>query len=160
MRLDPVFVVAPQPAPPSMPTRRAFLLAGATFTLGAAVGGVGGYAIGSARASTVHAAGADLAPTGDHELDELRRLAISAPIEELIEKRLVFLRSLGMSYPRDESLWQGVVRLADALRTDPSFPDREVTARLIARTIDGADSQFRVKLSALGNEMRECGLPK
>jgi hypothetical protein len=42
MRLDPIYLVAPKPNPPSMPTRRAFLVAGATFTLGAAVGGACG----------------------------------------------------------------------------------------------------------------------
>jgi hypothetical protein len=145
MKLEPVYVVAQQRTQPSMPTRRAFLLAGATFTLGAAAGGACGYSLGAAggQPESARPGEEELPPSGDRELDELRRLAVRAPLAELIEKRLDFLYSVGKDYRRDEVLWKGVERLSDAVLKDTSFPGRRLTARVIAQTIDFADPQFR-----------------
>ncbi|MBL9075880.1 MAG: hypothetical protein JNL08_00165 [Planctomycetes bacterium] len=156
MRLDPVFVVAPEPTAPTMPTRRAFLLAGATFTFGAAIGGACGYSAGAAQAAGSAAPREEeLTPSGDSDLDELRRLAVKAPIEELIERRLVFLRSVGALYRRDDTLWRGVVRLSEAVRSRDGFPDRLIIARLIAQNIEQADADFARRFEALGREMRQ-----
>ena len=151
MRLDPIFVVAPVPPPPSMPTRRAFLLAGATFTLGTAVGGACGYSI-AAKQEAVETE--ELASSGDVELDELRRLAVKAPIAELVERRLVFLNSLTKDYRKDEVLWRGVDRLAAAVLVDLSFPDRRVSARLIAQVIDLADPPFQARYAESAKKLR------
>ncbi len=157
MRLDPVFVVAPKPVPPTVPTRRAFLVAGATFVFGAAVGGACGYSAGvaSVAAKSADPAAAELEPSGDLELDELRRLAVKAPIEELIEKRLWFLRSVGAIYRRDDVLWEGLVRLSEAVRSNPKFPDRLITARLIAQDVENADPDYRSKFEEIGKTMRQ-----
>lgn len=155
MRLDPVYVVAPKPAPPSMPTRRAFLVAGSTFALGAAFGGACGYSLGVASASSdAPAAEPDLEPSGDADLDELRRLAVKAPIEELVEKRLVFLSCVAKEYRSDITLWMGVRRLASAVQAQPTFPDRNITARLIAQTIELADPKFRSENAELAKALR------
>ncbi|MBX3462272.1 MAG: hypothetical protein KF830_03805 [Planctomycetes bacterium] len=154
--MDPVFLVAPKPQPPTLPTRRAFLLAGATFTLGAAVGGACGYSVGVTQASV--GAGAevdsDLTPTRDADLDELRRLAVKAPIQELIEKRLVFLNCLSKDYRNDEVLWRGVERLCRAVQTDASFPDRRISARLLAQVIELGDPPFSEVHSDAAKQLR------
>lgn len=146
MRLDPVFLVAPKPTPPSMPTRRAFLVAGATFSFGVAIGGACGYSVGAARAAAAAPAGEpELESSGDADLDELRRLAVKAPIEELIERRLTFLKCVSREYRRDPVLWTGVERLADAVESDASFPDRRLSARVIAQVMELADADFRAR---------------
>jgi hypothetical protein len=140
-----------------MPTRRAFLVAGATFTFGAALGGACGYSIGAASvpaAAQPDPVDAPLEPSGDADLDELRRLAVKAPIEELIEKRLWFLRSIGAVYRRDDILWEGLVRLSQAVESDVAFPDRFIAARLIAQDVEYADPDYRSKFEEIGKAMR------
>lgn len=158
MRLDPVFVVAPPPTPPSMPTRRAFLVAGATFACGAAIGGACGYSIGAASAAQAQPADPatdELAPSGDLELDELRRLAVKAPIEELIEKRLVFLNCLFADYPRDAVLWRGAGRLCDAVLHSDVVPDRRVFSHALAQVIEKGDPKLTESLRPKIEELRQ-----
>lgn len=151
MRLDPVFVVAPKPKPPTMPTRRAFVLAGATFTFGAVVGGACGYSVGATRPAGEE----ELAPSGDHELDELRRLAVKAPIEELVEKRMIFLNSFTKVYPEDPYLWKGAGRLAKATIAGHMFPDRRLFARFLAQIIEGSDPKYASEFRPLAVELRK-----
>lgn len=155
MKLDPVFLVAPQPNPPTMPTRRAFLIAGTTFTLGTAVGGACGYSI-AAKPDPVAAGDVDvdLEPTNDVELDELRRLAVKAPIAELIEKRLVFLNSLTKNYPKDEILWKGASRLADAVLANRPISDRRLFSRFLAQVIEQGDPLFTKALQPRVRDLR------
>jgi hypothetical protein len=141
MRLDPIYVVAPTPPPPSMPTRRAFLLAGATFTLGAAVGGACGYSVGAAQAAATPPP-EEVPASGDHELDELRRLAVKAPIEELIEKRLVFVNCLFADYPSDPILWRGAERLCNAVLEGQEMPQRRMFAVALAQVIEKGDPKL------------------
>lgn len=141
MRLDPVFVVAPEPTAPTMPTRRAFLLAGATFTFGAAIGGACGYSAGAAQAAGSAAPREEeLTPSGDSDLDELRRLAVKAPIEELIERRLPFVNAVFADYPKDEILWRGVGRLCDVVLRDNSLPGRSSFSRALAQVIEKSEA--------------------
>lgn len=160
MRLDPVFVVAPKPMPPAMPTRRAFLVAGATFTFGAAFGGACGYSIGAAGVAAAPdapkdaPADPDLAPTGDSDLDELRRLAVKAPIEELIEKRLLFVSCLFGDYPKDPVMWKGAGRLCDAVLSPQPVPDRRVFARALAQVIERGDATLAAPLHPRVAELR------
>ncbi len=153
MKLDPVYLVAPSSAP-SMPTRRAFLIAGTTFTLGTAVGGACGYSIGAARSTDAAPAEQDLPPSGDVELDELRRLAVKAPIEELVEKRNNFLASLSRDYRNDEVLWRGVERLTARVIADNSFPQRRVSALFLAQVIQFAEPRFHEKYASVEKELR------
>ena len=140
MRLDAVFVVAPKPKPPSIPTRRAFLIAGGTFATGALLGGACGYSIGAAMnasGSTTSPAGEpELVPSGDVELDELRRLAVKAPISELVEKGLLFLTIRVESYKTDPILWRGVDRLAVAMSENANLPITYELVGVVMATIE------------------------
>ncbi len=161
MKLEPVYLVAPKRVP-SMPTRRAFLIAGGTFVLGGGLGGACGYAMGAgvpvdanAKASDGGAPGdGELKPSGDVELDELRRLAVKAPIEELLERRQVFVELVRRSYRKDPVLWRGMHRLATALVRDSSIPQRRVFARVMAQVIEQADQGVASALVPLVPDLR------
>ena len=157
MRLDPVYVVAPRPASQSMSTRRAFLFASGTFAFGATLGGACGYAVGASAAppvepaaeppttqpSTEPALDEPLKPSGDVELDELRRLAVKAPIDELIKNRVAFLTLLGRRYPSDEVLWRGVQRLADEVLKRSDYPSRRIAAMSIAQVVENGHPRLK-----------------
>lgn len=148
MRLEPVLLVAPSAQPAVMPTRRAFLLASGSLLLGAAAGGACGYSLGSTRVS-VPATPADEEAatepsTGDAMLDELRRLAVKAPIEELVQRGVFFVTSLNRSYTNDQVLWTGVDRLARELVRNEKIADRRLLARFIAQMIEsGPEAHVR-----------------
>ncbi|MFN7591304.1 MAG: hypothetical protein ACK501_18530 [Planctomycetota bacterium] len=130
MRLDPVLLAAPNAPPALMPTRRAFVLGGAMFTTGLSLGGACGYAIGSRRAEP---AAEVEESSGDADLDELRRLAVKAPIEELVKHDLLFITMTTRTYRRDQILWRGMVRLADRVLADASYPNRRSVARVLVQ---------------------------
>jgi hypothetical protein len=136
MRLDPVFLLAPTPPPPSMPTRRAMLLTGGAFLLGSAIGSACGYTLGVAQAASKPENTDELKPTGDVELDELQRLAVKAPIDELCEKAIPFLASRAADYPQDQILWRGVARLAREMVDNPARPLHHTTIGAVVSTID------------------------
>jgi hypothetical protein len=149
MRLDPVFLVEPKPAAPSMPTRRAFLLAGGTLFAGISIGGAGVYAIfastnvGRSRTSgkiDQNPAEPDLEPSGDADLDFLRNLAVKAPIAELAHQRLMFVNATFMDYPRDPILWRGISRLCDYVLAGNQMDNRAQFARALAAVIEKADT--------------------
>jgi hypothetical protein len=141
MRLDPVYLVAPKKKPPSIPTRRAFLIAGGTFLAGAAAGGACGYSSGSAN---VGANKSGLPPpSGDAELDELRRLALEAPIKELAGRWLYFGDVFSKSYRDDQFLPKGIDRLIDHLVATPKFDRRKVAAQFMRDIIIRGEPKFR-----------------
>jgi hypothetical protein len=136
MRLDTACFVAPKPKVPSMPTRRAFLLAGSTFVFGGACG----YALGSAGAPAAGApegTGLPLA-SGNAELDELQRLAVQAPIEELVAQHLAFMELLMDKYRDDAHLWHGVDRMVNHVFNTPALAQRHIVAQLLAQSIEMA----------------------
>ncbi|MBK8100684.1 MAG: hypothetical protein IPK26_26650 [Planctomycetes bacterium] len=126
MKLEPVYLVAPRP------TRRAFLLAGGAFAGGVVVGGAGGFAIGVN--SVAVPTGAASGPTGNPELDELRRLAVSATVEELAGRRAWFVGLRNRGYPDDPILIGGLGRLADRVIADAAFPQRGLCARTLLQS--------------------------
>lgn len=121
-----------------MSSRRAFLLAGATFVAGSALGGACGYSLAASAGKEAGGGDTDLATSGDAELDELRRLAVKAPIEELVQRRLVFINMLTKVYPKDATSWRGIGRLADEVLSSRPFDDRRTFARWLAQVIEGA----------------------
>ena len=153
MRLEPVFLLAPKPKPPSVPTRRAFLIASGTFFAGIGLGGACGYAVGSARGDGATLSDA-LLPTGDADLDELRRLAIKAPIEELTGQWFPFLTLLHDTYQKDEILWQGAKRICDEAINNQSLADRTKIARWSMTVITSGDPKLTASLRPLLNELR------
>jgi hypothetical protein len=145
MRLDAAVFVAPKPPVSAVPTRRAFLSAGGAFLLGAAAGGACGYSMGlrPARATPKAEASLDLQrglmPTGDADLDALRRLAVEGAVEEIVARQALFLDQVRTAYHRDEYLWYGVERLvAASLRPEYAAWPQRVRQRLI-QAIDGMD---------------------
>jgi hypothetical protein len=148
MKIDPVWLVAP-PKAPSIPTRRAFLLAGGCFAAGMSIGGACGYSYGKSQSSDSSSAGAapggaaaegDLPKSGDIELDQLRWLAVKAPVDELFEKALSFLHIRGITYPKDEILWRGVDRLSKEIVENPS---RDVSEAVVLAVISHIESPAR-----------------
>ena len=128
MKLEPVYLVAPRP------TRRAFLLAGGAFAGGVVVGGAGGFALGvnSVAAPVVPES---IAPSGNAELDDLRRLAVEAPIEELAGRYVEFLLGRERGYPNDSVLVRGVVRLANHVLAHEELSDRSIRAKTVLRAM-------------------------
>lgn len=149
MRIQPVFLVAPRDRAAAV-TRRSFLFAGATFACGASFGG----------ACTIFAARAvalpddALAPTGDAELDQLRRLALEGPDEQLVQHRLLLVASTFSHYGRDPVLWHGIGRLCDHVVADADFPDRARFARALAGVIERAEAPFASSLQQRAAALR------
>lgn len=166
MRLDPVYVVAPRAASPSMPTRRAFLLASGTFAVGATLGGACGYAVGAHAAPAPEpepsaapppAKPADdepLKPSGDVDLDEMRRLAVKAPIEELVAIRLAFVNTMFDTYPKDEVLWRGVKRLCEFVLAGRPVDNKQHFARALAGVIEQGDAALTRDLKKFVPELK------
>lgn len=147
MKLEPVFLVSPKVPVASVPTRRAFLFAGAAFFGGAVLGTACGYTLGTSVA-TAHlpAEPPQPAKTGNAELDELRRLAVSAPIEELVNMYGKFMWLRDLNYVTDEVLWKGVGRLADEALKNTQLRDRRDIAALVAASIEQGDPPTALNL--------------
>lgn len=158
MRLEPVLLVAQDAPPATMPTRRAFLFGGAMFATGLSLGGACGYAIGSRRAEAAVPAEAsnDFEKSGDADLDELRRLAVKAPIEELVKHDMLFIRSATVVYPNDRVLWRGLRRLAEEVIAKQAYPNRRIAAGVLIQTINAAVPEMASTVSDLVKPLRAC----
>ena len=146
MRLDLACLVAPKPQVPSIPTRRAFLIASGTLAFGVSFGGACGYAIGVNSASSSAGAkdvgldlAAGLAPTGDADLDELRMWALKSPIEELESHMPIFFEQLQSTYPSDVYLWYGMERLVDRLLRGQHGSWPRLAKQVMIQTIEAID---------------------
>ena len=137
MRINPVYLVAPEAERSPLASRRIFLITGGGFLAGAALGTTLGYAGGS----RVHAAASEQSDGRRSSLDddallaELRNLARHGSVEELIGSRFTLLHFARSQYRDDLVLLEGVGRLGRACLTMPHYPDRNRAARLIAQTI-------------------------
>ncbi len=140
MRIEPVFLLAP-PSRASGVSRRSVLVAGATFACGASFGGACAFA---ARRAALPADA--LEPTGDTELDQLRRLAVEGSDAQLVQHRLLFVASTFSHYGRDAVLWHGIGRLSDVVVADAAFPDRARFARALVGVVERADAPFAEQL--------------
>lgn len=158
MRLEPVLLVAQDAPPATMPTRRAFLFGGAMFATGLSLGGACGYAFGARRAETTVPAPAsdDFEKSGDADLDELRRLAVKAPIEELVKHDMLFIRSATVVYPNDRFLWRGLRRLAEEVIAKQGYPNRRIAAGILIQTINAAVPEMASTVSDLVKSLRAC----
>lgn len=154
MKLEPVFLLAPEPAPPSMPTRRAFLLAGGMFAAGSILGGSCGYALGVSAGRAAQEpkdAGKEapakpkLEPSGDVELDYWRRLAVEAPLDELFSKASEFLAAQTFDYRSDRVLWVGIDRLSAELTSNPTRRLKHTTITVLIQNIRLYDAPAELK---------------
>lgn len=149
VKLQPVYLVTSEPS--IMPTRRAFLLTSGTLLAGFGLGGACGYAAGS-RASTTDAE-QTVESTGDADLDELRRLAATAPIEELMAKSLLFLGLLGRTYRNDTILWNGAERIGIQLLKDAQTSDRRLLAQWLIQVTEKGDPDLSSSVRKLMPEL-------
>jgi len=154
MRLDGAVFLLPTPQQKVMPTRRAFVMAGCTFAAGIAVGGACGYSAGAAT-SAGSAGSGELPKSGDAELDELRRLAVKAPIEELMDNSRAFVELVGETYRNDRLLWQGVGRITDALLNGYQVPDRRLASIVVAQVIEAGNKEFTQSLAPKVRALRQ-----
>jgi hypothetical protein len=153
MRIDAIYLVAPEPEPepkpdpkhqpPSMPTRRAFLMTAGALVLGAGGGGACGYSMGvaaeaarAADAAAKPAAGEPGKSSGDAELDYWRGVA-QGPLDELFEKALTFVVTRVRDYPEDSILWQGVERMVIELRDNPARQVEDAVLLNLTSQIEG-----------------------
>lgn len=79
----------------------------------------------------------DLAPSGDYELDQLRLIAVKAPLDELFAKAMFLLVDRVSTYPRDAALWHGVDRLTAEIVANPSRPVDESIVAVLVGQIEG-----------------------
>ena len=155
MRLEPVYLLAPKPKPPSIPTRRAFLVAGGTLLAGLGVGAASGYA---AAASAAGQDGEQATRYGDPSariLDELHRLAVDAPIDELVARWIYFVDSFGTNYREDPILPEGMARLCESVLTEPSLDGRALMALSLSQAIERAEPEAAARLDAFLPALRE-----
>src|SRR5262249_35636368 len=161
MQIDPVYVVAPRESRPSMSSRRAFMGMGLCFVAGGAVGVACGYSIGVANAGpSVDPAAPtedDLKSTGDADLDELRRLAVKAPIEELVEKNLMFFMNLDRTYRTDPVLWKGVDRLAAQVLSNEGTKNRAIIVKQLLAVIEKDKPPPALHLDRYVPDLRRAG---
>ena len=147
MRIEPIYLLAPKPKPPSIPTRRAFLIAGGTFFAGIGLGGACGYAAGISGTGEGSGAQEKLPESsGNAELDELRRLAIKAPIEELAGKWSYFTDAFSLDYRKDDYLPRGIERLVAHVLQDEGMAQRVIVARVLAQTIELGEPSIQEQL--------------
>lgn len=151
MKIDAYYVLAPLPKPVAPPpsSRRAFLMGSSLFLAGAAVGSACGYTVGAAGHGEPGSAGAaketntpapgdgELTPSGDIELDQLRWLAVKAPLDQLFEKALVLLSTRVSVYKFDEILWRGVDRMSKEIVDNPNHAATESVIAVIIGQIEG-----------------------
>ena len=161
MRLEPVDLVAPKPKPPSIPTRRALLIAGGSLLCGLGVGGAGGYATAALLGGPADDGPGRVGPeeplrsTGDAELDELRRLATRAPMEELAAQWLYFTDAFANAYRGDPVLLRGVKRLCRYVLGSNAGRDRRAIARALTQVIEMADPDVQLALARHLPALRE-----
>jgi hypothetical protein len=152
MRIDPVYLLSPRP----MHTRRAFLFAvGGAFAGGVVVGGLGGFAIGNGRAAAAPLPDAAPPLPGNQELEELRRLAVQAPIEELAGNWREFLERRDTAYAEDAVLLVGLVRLAEYLVSNPSAPNRRRVVQFLKPSIGTGRARSHARLQELLAELEK-----
>ena len=155
MRIEPVYLVAPKPEQKNVPTRRAFLIAGGTFLAGLGLGGACGFAAGSRGSGEGEGAMEErLEPTGNAELDELRRLAVEAPVEELMEKATVYLDLLRSKYQGDAVIWRGADRIAAELLENPRATNRRALAHWLAQVIEASPTAGSRDRSEMARQLR------
>src|SRR5262245_6960727 len=120
---------------------------GIAFVTGGAIGSACGYAAGVAngKAKAVDASGAaeELKPSGNADLDEVRRLAVKAPIEELMAVADSFLASAFRDYSTDKVVWRGLGRISEYVLGHPEVENRRALAGMLVQIFERAPTAVR-----------------
>lgn len=135
MKIEPVYVVAPVPSGPSMPTRRALLLAAFGTAAGLAAGFTGGWVFRGAPPSERDESPPRQPEVLDPRLKHALELAKpETPMERLLAEQMLLVsvihetHSAGTPYPQ---LWAPVARIAERVASDPTLSDRRLRARTL-----------------------------
>lgn len=149
MRLDSACIVAPAPKVDVAPTRRGFLFTAGVFVAGASFGGACGYAAGVSASGEASSGGgsaepqldlaAGLKPTGDADLDTLRRWALQEPIDELEKNIPIFIEQVQSVYLEDTWLWHGMGRLAQRAVSGHHVKWPRATKQALIQAIEDMD---------------------
>lgn len=154
MRIEPVYVLAPKAQVRTMPTRRAFLMAGGALLVGTAVGGACGYSLGAQNSTGERGdSETERKSSGDALLDELRRLAVDAPVAELVEHGIRFCYHRDAQYRDDGILWRGIERIAKHIAANPGTVDRGLLL-VVTATIERGAPPASLQLDALLPNLR------
>jgi hypothetical protein len=129
MKLEPVFLVSRRSRLVS--ARCAWLLIGVAFACGTVLGTAGTRVFGRSASTSAHST--------FPRIEELRQLAVTAPISDLLDKQMEFLLMVARTYRRDEVLWHGVARLSHELLANDQIPDRRLIAHLLAQIIEDGE---------------------
>lgn len=127
MKLDPVFVLPPEPARPpgNMSTRRAFVCAG----IAGLAGWASGYGVGTGSRHV-----APSAPI-DRRLERGLELARpSTPFRELLDNQYLIISLIHETEAlgnRQATLWQALSRIAREVADNPDIDDRRLRARTL-----------------------------
>lgn len=113
-----------------------------------------GKSIALRDSSTVPARSDALLPSGDAELDELRRLALIAPINELADKWIYFLDVFSVSYRHDPYIPVGVDRLIDFIAANPGCDDRYLKSIVLIDIITRGEPELYERLKHRIPELR------
>ena len=93
-------------------------------------------------------------PSGDAELDELRRLAVVAPIDELFENRLYFGDLYSTSYRHDNYLATGIERMAKHVLTTTRLERRRHLGNFVAQFIEYGEDSLKQRLGHYVHALR------
>lgn len=101
----------------------------------------------------------ETSPSGDAEFEELRRLAVEAPLDELFEWAPNFLHERTARYTFDEVLWVGVDRLTREIIENPGRRVNYTIIGVLINQIEGtgrpAGPSLRDRIPLLRTRMQE-----
>jgi hypothetical protein len=98
---------------------------------------------------------AELPKSGDAELNQLRHLAVKAPLDDLFAKAMLFLSARVRAYPKDEILWQGVERMSRELVANEGRVVDQMVILVITGQIEGTARPPEPSLRDLVPVLRE-----
>lgn len=131
MKIDPVYLLAPEPKPPAVPTRRAFLLAGV-----AGFAGIGAGYVLSAATSTATTETPSTAQGADEATERIRWAEdlASHGVDEILDNLPAFLGVVHEANALRSDrvvLWSGVRKAAEAIVNRGAMPLRASKAKAI-----------------------------
>jgi hypothetical protein len=157
MEFDPRNLDPPRVAP-MVASRRGFVGVAASFVAGGVLGVAGGYStarwVAGAPVPVSRPPDEELPSTGNDELDELRWLAVKAPIEELASKNALLFVQLDRKYRTDPVLWRGVARLCGEALGNEGSPHRRMIALQAVVAIEHDHPPAELRLEELLPRLR------
>lgn len=98
-------------------------------------------------------------PSGNAELDNLRRLALTASTEELSDQWIYFADVFATDYRTDPYLVTGIERLATQVIAYKDVERRHLRSRVLAQTIELGEAHLQQRLGHLVPKLRAVPAP-